>query len=51
MKIPLVYTSGGYDSVEGIKLLDGIIDVYVCDMKFGDNTNAFKYCGIFFNKI
>jgi len=43
LKIPLIFTTGGYDSVEGIKLLDGIIDIYVCDMKFGDNKNAVKY--------
>lgn len=45
LKIPLIFTTGGYDSVEGIKLLDGIMDIYICDMKFGDNKNALKYCG------
>lgn len=43
---PLVYNSGGYDSVETIKLLDGVVDIYMPDFKFWDNDIAYKYCGV-----
>lgn len=36
LQIPLVYNSGGYDSVETLKLLDGVIDIYMPDLKFMD---------------
>jgi putative pyruvate formate lyase activating enzyme len=35
-----VYNSGGYDSVETLKLLDGIIDIYMPDMKYSDGKIA-----------
>jgi putative pyruvate formate lyase activating enzyme len=31
--LPLVYNSGGYDSLETLQLLNGIIDIYMPDMK------------------
>ncbi len=34
LRIPIVYNSGGYDSVETLRLLDGLIDIYMPDMKF-----------------
>jgi putative pyruvate formate lyase activating enzyme len=37
---PLVYNSGGYDSVETLKLLDGIVDIYMPDMKYSDEKTA-----------
>lgn len=40
---PLVYNCGGYESIEIIKLLDGIIDIYMPDMKYGDNDMAERY--------
>jgi putative pyruvate formate lyase activating enzyme len=43
LRIPLVYNSGGYDSPEALKLLDGIIDIYMPDMKYGDSAIARKY--------
>jgi putative pyruvate formate lyase activating enzyme len=36
LRIPLVYNSSAYDSVETLKLLDGIIDIYMPDFKFWD---------------
>ena len=45
LRIPLVYNSGGYDSVEILKLLDGIIDIYMPDFKFMDGEQAFELCG------
>ncbi len=46
LNIPLVYNTGGYDSLELIELLDGIIDIYMPDFKYGDNETAFKYSGV-----
>jgi putative pyruvate formate lyase activating enzyme len=40
LSIPLVYNSGGYDSVETLRLLDGIIDIYMPDAKYGGNEVA-----------
>ncbi len=34
LTVPLVYNTGGYDSVETLKLLDGIFDIYMPDFKF-----------------
>ena len=41
--VPLVYNCGGYESLEIIKLLDGIIDIYMPDIKYGDNDMAERY--------
>jgi len=38
--IPLVYNTGGYDSPEALRLLDGIIDIYMPDMKYGDDEKG-----------
>jgi putative pyruvate formate lyase activating enzyme len=43
LRIPLVYNCGGYESVEVIKLLDGIIDIYMPDVKWSDSRVAEKY--------
>jgi len=43
LNIPLVYNSNGYDSLETLKHLDGIIDIYLPDIKYGDENTAFKY--------
>ncbi len=40
LKIPLVYNTGGYDSMESLKLLDGIIDIYMPDMKYSEASVA-----------
>ncbi len=44
--LPLVYNSGGYDSVETLKLLDGIVDIYMPDMKYSDEKIAEQFSGI-----
>ena len=43
LNIPLVYNTGGYESVEIIKLLDGIVDIYLADMRYGGNESSLKY--------
>lgn len=45
LEIPLVYNCGGYESVEALKILDGVIDIYMPDLKYGDNAAAKKYSG------
>ncbi len=40
LKIPLVYNTGGYDALETLQLLDGIIDIYMPDFKFWDEKVA-----------
>lgn len=42
LKIPLVYNCGGYDSLETLKLLDGIIDIYMPDAKYADGKIAME---------
>ena len=46
LKIPIVYNTGGYERVETLKLLEGIVDIYMPDMKYGSNESALKYSGI-----
>jgi putative pyruvate formate lyase activating enzyme len=43
LRLPVVYNTGGYDSLEALALLDGVIDIYMPDMKYGDSEVAFKY--------
>lgn len=40
LNLPTVYNTGGYDSVETLKLLDGFIDIYMPDMKYADSNVA-----------
>ena len=44
--LPLVYNSGGYDCVETLELLDGIVDIYMPDMKYSDEKTAEQLSGI-----
>lgn len=37
LRVPLVYNTGGYDKVETLRLLDGIVDIYMPDLKFMDH--------------
>jgi putative pyruvate formate lyase activating enzyme len=43
LRLPLVYNTGGYDSYEALQLLDGIVDIYMPDMKYGDSGLARRY--------
>lgn len=43
LRLPLVYNTGGYDSLEALELLDGVIDLYMPDMKYGDAALARRY--------
>jgi len=46
LRVPLVYNTGGYDSLETLALLDGVIDIYMPDMKYADADVAWRYSGI-----
>ncbi len=41
--IPLVYNTNGYDSIQILKFLDGIIDIYLPDIKYSDDNAALEY--------
>ncbi len=45
LRIPLVYNTSGYERVEMLKILDGIVDIYLPDMKFMDGKEAGLYLG------
>lgn len=44
LRLPLVYNTGGYDKLETLRLLDGIVDIYMPDFKFQDGDCAHRYC-------
>ncbi len=43
LHLPIVYNTGGYDSPEALRLLDGVIDIYMPDLKYADSETARKY--------
>lgn len=43
LHLPLVYNTGGYDSIETLRLLDGVVDIYMPDMKYADAAAARRY--------
>jgi len=43
LNIPIIYNSNGYDSVEILKLLEGIVDIYLPDIKYGRDEYGEKY--------
>lgn len=44
LNVPLVYNSGGYDSVASLALLENVVDIYMPDFKFWDNRVAVQTC-------
>jgi putative pyruvate formate lyase activating enzyme len=46
LRLPLVYNTGGYDSLKTLKLLDGVVDIYMPDMKYADADVALRYSKI-----
>ena len=43
LKIPIVYNTSSYEKVDSLKLLDGLIDIYLPDLKYYDDEYAIKY--------
>ncbi len=46
LRLPLVYNTGGYDSQTSLALLDGVIDIYMPDMKYANANVALRYSKI-----
>lgn len=46
LELPIVYNCGGYESVETLKLLEDIVDIYMPDIKYSIDENALKYSGV-----
>jgi putative pyruvate formate lyase activating enzyme len=46
LELPLVYNTGGYDSPVALRLLDGVVDIYMPDMKYSDPVVARRYSKI-----
>ena len=44
-KVPVVYNSSGYETVETLKLLEGSVDIYLPDLKYSDEEKARRYSG------
>ena len=44
LNVPLVYNTGGYDALETLRLLDGVVDIYMPDFKFWDPQVAKDLC-------
>lgn len=42
-QLPIVYNTSGYESLEALRLLDGIVDVYLADMRYSDDSVAMQY--------
>jgi putative pyruvate formate lyase activating enzyme len=45
LRLPLVWNCGGYESLEALKLLDGIVDIYMPDLKYADAAAAERLSG------
>ncbi len=41
--LPIIYNTSGYESTEALLLLDGIVDIYLPDMRYSEDTAALKY--------
>ena len=46
LELPIVYNCGGYESVETLRLLEDIVDIYMPDIKYAIDENALKYSGV-----
>jgi putative pyruvate formate lyase activating enzyme len=43
LNLPIVYNTSGYESIEALQLLDGIVDIYLPDMRYSDDAAARKF--------
>ena len=46
LKIPIVYNTNGYESIETLKMLEGYIDIYLPDLKYAENDLAKEYSNV-----
>jgi putative pyruvate formate lyase activating enzyme len=45
LSLPVVYNTGGYDSLETLKILEGVVDIYMPDMKYSSASASSMLCG------
>ncbi|MGD0796051.1 MAG: radical SAM protein [Dehalococcoidales bacterium] len=43
LRLPLVYNTSSYDSLKTLRELDGVIDIYLADLRYASNENGWKY--------
>jgi putative pyruvate formate lyase activating enzyme len=43
LRLPIVYNTNAYDSVEVLRLLEGLVDIYLPDLKYAENDAGFQY--------
>jgi putative pyruvate formate lyase activating enzyme len=46
LRLPIVWNSGGFDSLEALRLLDGVVDVYMPDVKYASSEVARRYAHV-----
>lgn len=46
LRLPIIYNTNAYDSVEVLRLLDGIVDIYLPDLKYADSDAGFQFSKI-----
>ena len=46
LPVPVVYNCGGYEKEDAVKKLDGLVDIYLPDMKYVDDTLAYSLSGV-----
>ena len=46
LEVPIVYNTGGYDKPETLKFLEGVVDIYMPDMKYSRNEAGRRYSGV-----
>jgi len=46
LTLPIVWNSNGYESIKILKEMEGLVDIYLPDFKYGDDEVGFKYSGI-----
>jgi len=46
LRLPIVYNCGGYESLETLRLLDGVVDIYMPDIKYASNEVARELSGV-----
>ncbi len=45
-RLPIVYNTSSYDSLQSLRLLDGVVDIYMPDLKYSDSEVAQRYSGV-----
>lgn len=43
LRVPIVYNTSGWEKIEILEIIDGIVDIYLPDFKYWDSKNSFKY--------